>query len=116
LVLIFFKGLLLTNYFTKVKSIYMSNGKFFGGMCSVSMVCKLLLVVGGLNWGLVGLGMFLGNDLNVVHMLVGSWPTLEAVVYLLVGVAAVMKLFGCRCSKCMAGCASCGATGMDQKM
>jgi uncharacterized membrane protein YuzA (DUF378 family) len=94
----------------------MSNGKFLGGMCTLSMIGKILLVVGGLNWGLVGLGMFLGSDLNVVNMLVGSWPTVEAVVYLLVGVAAVFGIFGCKCSKCMAGCASCGAPGMEQHM
>ncbi len=50
----------------------------------------LLLFVGGLNWGLVGLGGFLGNDLNVVHMLLGTWAWLENGVYLLVGLAALM--------------------------
>ena len=61
-------------------------------------------MVGGINWGLVGLGMLLGNDLNVVHMILGSMSTLEAVVYLLVGIAAVMKIFGCKCAKCMSMC------------
>ncbi|HEY4494273.1 MAG TPA: DUF378 domain-containing protein [Candidatus Paceibacterota bacterium] len=68
-------------------------------------ICKVLLVVGGLNWGILGLGMLLGNtgEWNVVHMVVGSWPVVEGIVYLLVGVAAVMKLFGaCKCQKCMA--------------
>ena len=77
------------------------------GGCTTSWVVKVLLVVGGLNWGLVGVGMLMGSDWNVVSMLLGSWPTVEAVVYVLVGVAAVMKLFGCRCRKCMAACASC---------
>lgn len=53
----------------------------------------ILLVIGGLNWGLVGLGMLLGSDLNVVNMLLGSWPTFEAIVYILVGLAAVIKVF-----------------------
>ncbi len=82
------------------------------GGCSVSMVVKVLVIVGGINWGLVGLGMLMGNDLNVVHMILGSMPVFEAIVYLLVGVAAVMKIFGCKCSKCMAGCATC-AVGHD---
>lgn len=80
-----------------------------GHGCTPSKVCKILLVVGGLNWGLVGLGMLLGSDLNVVHMILSSMPTLEAVVYLLVGVAAIMKIVGCKCKKCMAACASCSA-------
>ncbi|PIZ73665.1 hypothetical protein COY07_01660 [Candidatus Peregrinibacteria bacterium CG_4_10_14_0_2_um_filter_43_11] len=54
--------------------------------------CLILLIVGGLNWGLVGLGGLLGKELNVVHMLVGTWPTVEWIVYLLVGLAAVVKL------------------------
>ncbi len=76
----------------------------------------VLLLVGGLNWGLVGLGMLLGSDWNVVGMLLGGWPTVLAIVYLLVGVAAVMSLFGCKCKKCMAACAECGGHDMGQKM
>ncbi len=85
----------------------MYNGH--GKGCVPAMICKFLLVVGGLNWGLVGVGMLMSKDLNVVHMLLGSWPMVEAVVYVLVGIAAVVKLFGCRCKKCMGACATCGA-------
>ena len=61
------------------------------GKSPVTVVAVLLLIVGGLNWGLVGLGGFLGKELNVVHLLLGSWPQVEWVVYLLVGVSAVYK-------------------------
>ncbi len=44
----------------------------------------LLLWVGGLNWGLVGL-----FDYNLVMSLLGPWPMLERLVYILVGLAAV---------------------------
>ena len=83
------------------------------GGCMMSKVAKILIVIGGINWGLVGLGMLLGNagGWNVVHMIFGSMPSLEAIVYVLVGVAAVMKIFHCKCKKCMNG--TCGA---DQKM
>jgi len=67
------------------------------------MSCKIygwLVIIGALNWGLVGLGTLIGTDLNVVNMLVGSMPQLEAVVYLLVGIAGVMKLLKMgKCSK-----------------
>lgn len=46
----------------------------------------ILLIVGGLNWGLVGL-----FDFNLVTALLGSIPMLEKVIYILVGVAAVFK-------------------------
>ena len=74
---------------------------------------SLLLVVGGLNWGLVGLAMLFtdGSNWNVVNLLLGSWPAVEAVVYVLVGVSAVLGVFGCKCSKCQAACESCKVDG-----
>jgi uncharacterized membrane protein YuzA (DUF378 family) len=79
----------------------------------MSMIGKILLIIGGLNWGILGLGMLLNKmpEWNVVGMLLGSWPTVLAVVYLLVGVAAIVKIFGCRCKKCMAAC-TCETGGM----
>lgn len=56
------------------------------------MVTFILLVVGGLNWLLVGLGGFMGSDWNLVKMLLGSWPMLEWVVYILVGLSAVYEI------------------------
>jgi len=54
----------------------------------------LLVIVGALNWGLVGLGGLIGNaNLNVVHLILGSLPAVvESVVYLLVGLAGAMLL------------------------
>lgn len=83
----------------------MCNCKWGG--CVPSRIMKVLLIVGGLNWGLVGVGMFLTKEWNVVHMLLTSVPMAEAVVYILVGIAAAMKLIGCKCKKCMATCAAC---------
>ena len=62
-------------------------------MKALSMVGWILVMVGALNWGLVGLGALVsGADWNVVHMIVGSWPVVEAIVYVLVGLAAVWQL------------------------
>lgn len=73
----------------------------------LSTVVCVLVVVGALNWGLVGLGWLVsGADWNVVHMLLGKWMKLEAVVYVLVGLAGVYKL--AMCSKGCCG-SSCGA-------
>ncbi len=96
----------------------MCNTKCGMGGCSVSMVVKILLVVGGLNWGLVGIGMLFGasESWNVVGMVLGSMPVFEAIVYLLVGVSAVLTLIGCKCQKCMEACGSCQTGGGEQKM
>ena len=47
-------------------------------------VSKWLVVIGAINWGLVGL---LGVDL--VAMVFGSWPMVSKIVYILVGAAGV---------------------------
>lgn len=72
-------------------------------MCGLCMLACVLVVVGALNWGLVGLGWLVsGSDWNVVHMLLGSWMKVEAVVYVLVGVAGLYKIFMFQkcCGKC----------------
>ena len=81
------------------------EGKCKGG-CVGAMIAKILVIVGGVNWGLVGLGMLLGGkNWNIVNLILGSISWLEAVVYVLVGVAAVMMIFGCKCHKCCGTCA-----------
>ncbi len=56
-------------------------------MKGLHMVTFLLVIVGALNWGLVGL-----LNLNLVTVLVGSIPTAEKLVYILVGLSAVYLL------------------------
>lgn len=82
----------------------MCNSNCCKGSCTPALIGKILLIVGGVNWGLVGVGMLMGSDWNVVHMILGTLPTLEAIVYILVGVAGVMKIFGCKCKKCAGEC------------
>lgn len=71
--------------------------------CMMSTVGFWLVLVGAINWGLVGLGGFFGGDWNVVHMIFGSWAWLEWAVYVVVGACGVMLAFGCKCDKCKAG-------------
>jgi len=75
-----------------------------GKMCGVHKVAWVLLVIGGLNWGLVGINA----DWNVVHMLLGSWEWVERAVYILVGVSAVMMLGVNKC------CMDCTAKPMKK--
>ncbi|HUN64914.1 MAG TPA: DUF378 domain-containing protein [Bacteroidota bacterium] len=53
-------------------------------MKSMNVLIAILLVVGGLNWGLVG---FLNFDL--VATLFGQMSTLSRIVYALVGISAM---------------------------
>jgi len=68
--------------------------------CALSRIGYYLMAVGAINWGIVGIGYFMNINLNLVHLLFGTWPALEAIVYILVGAAAVFMLIGCRCAKC----------------
>lgn len=66
-------------------------------MCSVHGIAWMLVIVGGLNWLLVG-----AFDYNLVEGLLGSWPWLVKAVYILVGASALMMLGGKKC--CMGKC------------
>jgi uncharacterized membrane protein YuzA (DUF378 family) len=71
------------------------------GGCTTKLIAKILVIIGGINWGLVGIGMLFGNgNWNVVHWILGFSPAIEAIVYILVGIAAVVMIFGCKCKKC----------------
>lgn len=68
--------------------------------CTGSRLAWYLVIIGALNWFLVGLGGFFGGNWNVVNLLLGSWPMVEWAVYVLVGLAGVMSLVGCKCKVC----------------
>lgn len=73
--------------------------------CFASKAMWVLLLVGALNWGLVGIGGFFGNDWNLVLLLFGGWAWLENFIYLLVGLSGAMMLMGgCKCVTCKAYC------------
>ena len=60
----------------------------------VDCTAKTLVLVGALNWGLVGL-----LEYNLVEMLVGTWPMLLRGVYTLVGVSALYRAWQWYASK-----------------
>ena len=51
----------------------------------LELIATILVIVGALNWGLVGL-----LDLNLVTLILGSVPILVQVVYILVGLSALV--------------------------
>lgn len=55
----------------------------------------VLVIVGALNWGLVGLGNLSGGDYNLVNLLLGGvmGGQLEALVYLLVGLSGLYQIY-----------------------
>ena len=51
-------------------------------------VALALVIIGGLNWGLVGL-----LSLDLVQFILGGIPILATLVYVLVGLAAVYMIY-----------------------
>ncbi|KND51107.1 MAG: hypothetical protein AB198_01655 [Parcubacteria bacterium C7867-003] len=74
-------------------------------MKSLHMVTWILLIVGGLNWGLEAFGY------NLVEMIFNDGSTLEMLVYLLVGLSAVYELVTHK-----KNCRACGSGGMQSGM
>jgi uncharacterized membrane protein YuzA (DUF378 family) len=73
--------------------------------CHGSKLAWLLVMIGGINWGLTGIGILAGNEKwNLVHLIFGNvganvaW--LEAVIYLLVGLATIALIATSCCKKC----------------
>jgi uncharacterized membrane protein YuzA (DUF378 family) len=62
-------------------------------MKALHQIAWWLLVIGGLNWGLIGIGGFVGADWNVIHLILGQWASLTWAVYVLVGISALAVIF-----------------------
>ena len=60
------------------------------GGCPVCKILGLLLVIGALNWGAIGL-----MDVNFVEKLLGAYPMVVKIIYILVGLAGVVGIISC---------------------
>lgn len=47
------------------------------------IIAFCLVIIGALNWGFIALGY------DLVDSVVGAWPQVEQVVYILVGISAI---------------------------
>ena len=74
-------------------------------------IAFILVVIGGLNWGLVALGNWMGGNWNVVNLLLGQWSGVENLVYLLVGLSAISLLVSHK-----KDCRACGSGGSGMGM
>lgn len=57
-------------------------------MQHLGLITLILLIIGGINWGLVGL-----LNLDLVATVFGFLPILVTVIYVLVGLAALYQLY-----------------------
>ena len=57
-------------------------------MCTLDKISTLLLVIGGLNWGLVGIFKY-----NLVDKIFGVESSISRIIYAVVGLASIYCIF-----------------------
>lgn len=62
-------------------------------MIYLQRIALILVIIGGLNWGLIGL-----TDIDLVALLFGPMSILSRLVYILVGLSAILMFWGVPCS------------------
>ena len=69
-----------------------------GGCCGICKIVGIVVAVGAINWGLVGL-----LQMDLVANLLGSMTTGARAVYIIIGVAGLLKVLSifklCPCQK-----------------
>lgn len=60
----------------------------------LSKIALILTIIGGINWGLVGIANF-----NLVNFLLGFAPVLERIIYIVVGLSAIYAAYDMAKSK-----------------
>lgn len=68
------------------------------GHCGLCKVALWLVIIGGINWLLIGV-----FDWNLVNAILGAVPWLERIVYILVGLSALVAIAAAlgKCKKCV---------------
>lgn len=61
-------------------------------MNALEWIAFVLVMIGALNWGLVGIGGWMGSPIDLVAITLGSIPFLQNLVYVLVGLSAVVMI------------------------
>ncbi|MBI5273947.1 MAG: DUF378 domain-containing protein [Chlamydiales bacterium] len=54
----------------------------------IDIIAAILLIIGGLNWGLMGI-----SNMNLVDNIFGMYTVLSRIIYILVGLSAVYYIF-----------------------
>lgn len=71
-------------------------------MKALNMVSLILVIVGGINWGLVGV-----FNVDLVALIFGAMSLVSKIIYILVGLSAINMIFiASKCKCCVGGTCS----------
>ena len=64
-------------------------------MGALNTIAKILVIIGAINWGLVGINSFsaVSYDWDLIALITGSVPWLAAIIYLLVAISGIYGIF-----------------------
>lgn len=57
-------------------------------MSVLDWICAILIIIGGLNWGLIGFFNF-----NLISLIFGDMSIITRIIYALVGLAALYTIY-----------------------
>ena len=60
-------------------------------MKGLNCIAWILVVIGAINWGLIGV-----FDYNVVNVIFASVPVVSKIIYILVGLSGLYLIFRCK--------------------
>lgn len=80
----------MANVDNRTADVHTTNARSARKMSALEWIPMLLLIIGGVNWGLVGL-----LDFDLVAYLFGAMSGLARVVYVLVGLSALYAIYLC---------------------
>lgn len=72
----------------------------------VDWIALILVIIGAINWGLVGIANF-----NLVEFVFGGLTIISRIIYILVGISGIVLIYTatkCCCSFCKGGGSSSG--------
>jgi uncharacterized protein len=65
-----------------------ATGRRTARMKALNLITLILIIIGGINWGLIGLN----SDWNVVALIFGFSPILLKIVYVIVGLSGLWQI------------------------
>lgn len=80
------------------------------------IIAWVLVIIGAINWGLVGIGNFVDGNWDLVELILGSIEWLRDIVYILVGISGILVIFGGKCKACETEAPAQPAQDMGQQM
>ena len=63
---------------------------------TLDWITLVLVIIGAINWGLLGIGYFVEANLNVVNQIFAGalgLPVLENIIYILVGLSGIYQIY-----------------------